>query len=89
MAAWQSRPQLESKLRGTRTTRGLLALAAWFSSVAAARACPDCNIGRVARAQFWHDQFAWNLTVALSPFLVMVAICLLVERIGSHPRSGE
>ncbi len=71
--------------------RCVLAGAAWLASAGVASACPDCNIGRVARAQFWHDQFAWNLTVALVPFVVIAGVSALCERIGgrAHPHSAR
>jgi hypothetical protein len=43
-------------------------------------ACPDCDIGRLARYQFWSDHFVWNLLAALAPFIVVVATAIRTER---------
>jgi hypothetical protein len=47
-----------------------------------ARACPDCDVGRVARNQFWSDGFAANLAIALAPFLFIAALAVLGERLA-------
>jgi hypothetical protein len=53
------------------------------------RACPDCDIGQVARAQFWSDNFASNLAVAIAPFAVVIAASLLAERMGRRPQHAN
>ena len=47
-----------------------------------AGACPDCTVGREARAQLWSDGFGLNLLLALVPFLVIGAVSLWANRIG-------
>jgi hypothetical protein len=44
-----------------------------------ASACPNCALGRQARADVWSYDFTWNLAVALLPFLVVGAICSRLE----------
>lgn len=68
---------------------GTLTLACLGAAVA--RACPDCDIGQVARAQFWSDNFATHLAVAVAPFAVVIAASLLAERMdkGTRSRSEE
>jgi hypothetical protein len=51
-----------------------------------ARACPDCTLGRVARAQVWSHDFLFNAAVSLTPFLLVVAVSVWADRIG-RPRS--
>jgi hypothetical protein len=66
-------------------------LAAWLAWMglaltgATARACPDCDIGRVARTQFWNDNFGTNLAVALAPFVVIAIVTLWADRLGRPP----
>jgi hypothetical protein len=45
-------------------------------------ACPDCAVGRAARAELWSESFVYNLTVLLVPFAFIVAASILAERIG-------
>jgi hypothetical protein len=54
-----------------------------------ARACPDCVVGAAARAQVWRDDFAFNLAVALIPFVFVGAVSAWADRIGraSNERS--
>ena len=47
-----------------------------------AGACPDCAVGRQARAQLWTDGFSQNLLLALAPFLVIGALSVGANRIG-------
>jgi hypothetical protein len=76
----------------------VLQFAAWAWTLAlacltapVARACPDCDIGQVARAQFWSDNFATHLAIAVAPFAVVIAASMLAERMdkGTSSRSGE
>lgn len=75
----------------------MLQFAAWGWTMAGlgapvARACPDCDIGQVARAQFWSDDFAIHLGAALAPFAVVVAASFLAERMDrgtKHARPDE
>lgn len=55
--------------------------ATWLAGAvtSVARACPDCDLGRVARNQFWSDGFAVNLAVALAPFLLIAALAAWAE----------
>ena len=48
-------------------------------------ACPNCIVGREARAQVWNDAFTSHLLVTLLPFLLIGAICLCVESLGRPP----
>jgi hypothetical protein len=78
--------------RGLRLAAWVCTLALASLSAPVARACPDCDIGQVARAQFWSDNFAGNLATALAPFAVVIAVSLLAERMGrstKHSRSAE
>jgi len=59
-----------------------LAVCATVAVAPAALACPDCAVGRQARTEVWNDDFAFNLFVALLPFLMIGAVCLRVEAIG-------
>jgi hypothetical protein len=45
-------------------------------------ACPNCEAGRQARSEVWSDDFGFNLSVTLLPFLVIGAICLHAESMG-------
>ena len=47
-----------------------------------AGACPDCAVGRRARAQLWTDDFGPNLLLALAPFLIIGAVSVWANRIG-------
>jgi hypothetical protein len=69
-----------ARLRPTRGSSAALFLVTWYGSQAStALACPDCSLGRLAWQQVWAQDFALNLTVALAPFLVVVAACLWAE----------
>ena len=72
---------------GRRTHAALLALACGvlsaILSAATARACPDCSIGRAARADVWSHDFGANLAIALAPFVVMVLVSAWAERLGT------
>jgi hypothetical protein len=52
-----------------------------------AAACPNCAIGQQARNQVLSEDFGANLVVAVLPFLIIVAVCLRVERIGTASKS--
>ena len=54
-----------------------------------AQACPDCSVGRVARAQLWNDRFMENLFIAVAPFLVMLIVAACAERLAGHRASEE
>jgi hypothetical protein len=55
---------------------GLVLLA---GSAAGAAACPNCALGREARREVWNDDFAFNLCVALLPFVLIGSICVRLE----------
>lgn len=42
-------------------------------------ACPDCAVGIVARAEVYDRDFAFNLVVAVLPFLIIGIICRGIE----------
>jgi hypothetical protein len=73
--------------------RALVVCAALIATVAmssAVEACPSCAAGLQARSEVWNSDFAFNLFVAVLPFLVIGAICGRVEAIGrasSDPRT--
>lgn len=49
---------------------------------AVAEACPSCAEGIQARGEVYRDDFAFNLGVAVLPFLLIGAICARAEAIG-------
>jgi hypothetical protein len=55
-------------------------LAAWRPGPV--RACPDCSVGRAARAQLWSDDFTFNLAVTLLPFVLVIAASIWADRRG-------
>lgn len=63
--------------------RGLLApavcVSTWLLLVNSLHACPSCATGVQARSQVWTNQFAFNLTVAILPFVIIGAICWVLE----------
>lgn len=59
------------------------------SFAAGAWACPDCLPGRIARARVIEQSFSSNLAITVAPFLVLVGLAVLVERIGAGPRPGK
>jgi hypothetical protein len=71
----------------TRTLRSptyrRIALSSWTLGsnlmAAPAAACPDCSIGRQARALVWSDGFAQNVMAAALPFAFIVAVALWAE----------
>ncbi|MEY4576431.1 MAG: hypothetical protein RL701_1134 [Pseudomonadota bacterium] len=67
----------------------LSVLTVTLASAAAAKACPDCAIGRQARsAVFYGEDFAANLTIALLPFVIIGAICMWAEARGRSSSSS-
>ena len=58
------------------------ALVTLLIAARSAGACPDCAVGRQARAQLWTDDFGLNLVLALVPFLIIGAVSLWANRIG-------
>ena len=50
-------------------------------SPAVAFACPDCAVGRAARAQVLGPELLTNLAVAILPFAIVALVCLRVERL--------
>jgi hypothetical protein len=44
-----------------------------------ASACPDCEVGRRARREVWHDGFAANLGAAMVPLLAIGGLCAGIE----------
>jgi hypothetical protein len=52
-----------------------------LSNAETARACPDCEIGRIARAQVWSD-FSSNHAVALVPFVIVIVAAVWADGIG-------
>lgn len=49
-------------------------------------ACPDCPPARQARRQFFQLELLHNLVIAISPFIVTLALVLLIVRWSSAPR---
>ena len=71
------RPTVPRTPRSWRVTfAALLACIGW---AAPAMACPNCAVGREARSEVWNRDFAFNLAVALLPFLLIGSICVRVE----------
>jgi hypothetical protein len=68
-----------------RRAAGLLALTAAVAFASPARACPDCAAGQQARREVWRDDFAFYLSVAVLPFLLIGAVCARIEAMG-RPR---
>jgi hypothetical protein len=64
----------------------LVLTASFMLAPSYARACPSCDASRQARSEAFRDRFAENLTVALTPFVVIGAVCAAVEAIG---RKGD
>ena len=80
--------------RGPRVAiaRAILLATTLLASLALAApvgACPDCAVGRQARAQVWTDDFGANMFVALAPFLIIGAVSVWVNRIGGRPNGTE
>jgi len=46
---------------------------------AEALACPDCRLGRDARATLLRDDVGVNLLAATLPFLLILVLCLVLE----------
>jgi hypothetical protein len=67
-----------------------LLLAASLSALPA-HACPDCAVGKQARAELWNDDFTYNLVVALLPFLVVGLVSYQLNGIGrpDRPRTSR
>lgn len=57
--------------------------------VASAIACPDCWLGRQARSDFLHEQFAFHLFALVLPFLATVALSESVFWFGRTPSPPE
>lgn len=70
--------------RWSTAARTLVYVMALFTTTAA-RACPDCDAGRIARYRFFTDGFALNLAVLLVPFVVIAFAALAADRFG-RPR---
>jgi hypothetical protein len=52
-------------------------------------ACPNCALGREARALICQADFGPNLLAVVLPFLVIGAVCAQVEKAGLAPRENE
>jgi hypothetical protein len=48
-------------------------------------ACPNCSPGKQARAEIWRDDFAWRVSAALLPFLLVGVVCLRAESMDRLP----
>ncbi|HEU4535119.1 MAG TPA: hypothetical protein VFS00_13420 [Polyangiaceae bacterium] len=48
-------------------------------------ACPSCETGQAARAQAWAEGFGFNLFVSIAPFVIVGAVSLWANGIGSAP----
>lgn len=70
--------------RGLTTLLVLLALGAALAP-APAHACPNCAVGREARAEFFGDDFLRNLATAALPFVIIGAVCARVQRVRRRP----
>jgi hypothetical protein len=79
-----------SRGRASRFVRCTATAVALFTmSTTPASACPDCSIGKVARAQFWSDRFAENLMITLAPFVVMVVAAVWAERVTDGAKGRQ
>ncbi|HEX6241643.1 MAG TPA: hypothetical protein VFZ61_12135 [Polyangiales bacterium] len=56
--------------------------ASWLP--ARALACPDCWVGREARAGLWTASSVQYVALGLLPFIVTVTLCLLIEARGDQ-----
>lgn len=68
-----------------RSVRSVVGYAAGMLATLAsayAGACPDCEVGRVARQQVWSDAFFANLGIVLAPFVLIGLLCCFAERTG-------
>lgn len=45
-------------------------------------ACPNCALGREARALVWTEDFLFNLLLVIVPFLLIGAVSALANRVG-------
>ncbi|HET9958418.1 MAG TPA: DUF2243 domain-containing protein [Polyangiaceae bacterium] len=63
--------------------------AALCLDAAICRACPNCELGRAARASVWTEHFGANLTVALLPFLAVAVIAARSESGASSGRANS
>jgi hypothetical protein len=55
------------------------ALLVTLGTVMPAVGCPNCEVGRQAKAEVWDDDFAYHLCAALLPFLVVGCVCTRIE----------
>ena len=76
---WRVRASHRTVLHRLSVVTALLAL---LVAARTAGACPDCAVGRQARAQLWTDDFGLNLLLALAPFLIIGAVSVGANRIG-------
>lgn len=65
----------------------VLALPMVLLAAVTAAACPDCPVGREARADVWNHDFAFNLLAALAPFVLIGLVSALVGSAPSKRRS--
>jgi hypothetical protein len=54
-----------------------------------ALACPDCPVGRAARAAVWNDGFFPQLCLVLLPLVLIGAIAAALYRIGMPPAGRD
>jgi hypothetical protein len=50
--------------------------------------CPNCETGKLALLEVWHEDFVFHLVALLTPFLVVAWVCLMLELGGERPRSA-
>ena len=70
-------------LRVLVSAMGLLVALAQTGTTAA---CPSCAVGVEARARVWSEDFERNLLLALTPFLIPLAVSIWASRLG-HPHA--
>lgn len=58
------------------------------TDIAGVISCPNCDVGRAARALVFEDDVAFNVSVALVPFLVLGLIAWWAERMGAPRRDS-
>ncbi len=56
-----------------------------FGAVRSSSACPNCALGREARALVLNNDFIFNVGGALAPFLVILAISAAAEKLMDSP----
>ena len=71
-----------------RLAPGSVLFASGLACSSPALACPDCAVGRAARAAVWNDGFFPQLCLVLLPLVLIGAIAAVLYRIGM-PAAGR